>query len=337
MQPLSCRRCGTAVLVEKYSMAHTSVQWPDDSRACPEFIERAALFGLARDLNHPHLPATARLDRGRGPLRHTRGTGLMRSSLGHRLRVAAVVRETQDSVSVAFDVPAALADRFRHLPGQFLTLRIPVPGGGWAARCYSLSSAPGDGPPTITVKRVQDGLASNWICDTVQPGSEIEVLPPAGLFAPQEEHQHLLLLAGGSGITPIMSILRSRLAQPGTSAVLIYANRDEQSVIFGAELRKLTAMHASRLLVIHLLESVQGLPTTQLLAQLCAPFAASDAALLCGPGPFMDAASTALAEAGMTRERIVTEKFRSLDSDPFAFAGVGGAGGRRDRRRRGGR
>jgi 3-ketosteroid 9alpha-monooxygenase subunit B len=242
----------------------------------------------------------------------------MPASPGHRLRVAAVVRETHDSVSVAFDMPAGLAGRFRHLPGQFLTLRIPVPGGGWAARCYSLSSAPDDGLPTITVKRVRDGLASNWICDALHPGSEVEVLPPAGLFVPRDDQRNLLMLAGGSGITPIMSILRARLAVPGTTAVLIYANRDERSVIFSADLRELGAKYPERLLVIHLLESVQGLPTVGQLARLCAPFAAADAALLCGPAPFMDAAAAALARAGISRERIVTEKFRSLESDPFA-------------------
>ncbi|TVZ02196.1 ferredoxin--NADP reductase [Trebonia kvetii] len=243
----------------------------------------------------------------------------MPSSPVHRLRVASVVRETHDSVSVAFDVPVHLADRFLHLPGQFLTLRVPVPGGGWAARCYSLSSAPGDGPPTITVKRVRDGLASNWICDSLTPGSEVEVLLPAGAFVPREEHEDLLLLAGGSGITPIMSILRARMARQGTRAVLIYANRDERSVIFADELRKLSAGHPGRLLVIHLLESVQGLPTVDQLARLCAPFASADAALICGPGPFMDAVAAALARAGMAGERVLTEKFRSLESDPFAL------------------
>jgi 3-ketosteroid 9alpha-monooxygenase subunit B len=243
----------------------------------------------------------------------------MPASPGHRLRVAAVVRETHDSVSVAFDVPAGLTGRFRHLPGQFLTLRIPVPGGGWAARCYSLSSAPDDGLPTITVKRVRDGLASNWICDALQPGSEVEVLPPAGLFVPREDHQDLLLLAGGSGITPIMSILRHRLSRPGGTAVLIYANRDERSVIFADELRALSAGHPGRLLVIHLLESVQGLPTVGQLARLCAPYADADAALLCGPAPFMAAAAAALTQAGMSHERVVTEKFLSLEGDPFAL------------------
>ncbi|WP_043841731.1 ferredoxin--NADP reductase [Amycolatopsis taiwanensis] len=247
--------------------------------------------------------------------------GTVTASGAGRLRVARVVRETHDAVSVEFEVPAELVERFRFEPGQFLTLRIPTPDGGWAARCYSLCSAPGDGPPTITVKRVAGGLASNWICETLGPGDEIEVLPPAGLFVPRAGQRDLLLFAGGSGITPIMSILRARLAAPGGSAVLVYANSDERSVIFAGELRRLAAEHPDRLLVLHLLDSVQGLPTAELLASLCRPFRAADVAMLCGPAPFMAVAGEALARLGVPRERVVTEKFRSLESDPFTEPG----------------
>ncbi len=233
------------------------------------------------------------------------------------LRVTRVVPQTRDAVSVEFAVPPALAGRFRFEPGQFLTLRIPVPVGGWVARCYSLSSAPGDGPLTITVKRVAGGLASNWICDVLRSGDEIEVLPPAGMFVPDDGHRDLLLFAGGSGITPIMSILRTRLAHPDGTAVLVYANRDEHSVIFAPELRRLAADHPDRLLVIHLLETVQGVPTVELLAALCQPFQAADVAMLCGPARFIEVAAEALAHIGTPREHIVVEKFRSLESDPF--------------------
>jgi len=242
----------------------------------------------------------------------------MTETPGQRLRVADVVAETHDAVSVSFEVPPGASETFHHRPGQFLTVRVPVPGGSWAARCYSLSSAPGDGRLTITVKRVPEGLASNWICDEVRPGTEIEVLPPAGMFVPREEDQNLLLVAGGSGITPIMSILRTRLARPGGSAVLVYANRDERSVIFGDELRALCAEHPDRLLVLHLLASVQGLPTVGQLSRLCKPFSTADSAMLCGPGPFMAVVTEALTRAGMPGDRIATEKYQSLQSDPFA-------------------
>ncbi|QFU92505.1 ferredoxin--NADP reductase [Amycolatopsis sp. YIM 10] len=237
---------------------------------------------------------------------------------GRRLKVVSVVRETRDAVSVVLDVPADSAAAFRYRPGQFLTVRVPAPSGRWVARCYSLSGAPEDGPLTITVKRVADGIASSWICEELEPGHEIEVLPPAGNFVPRDEARELLLFAGGSGITPIMSILRARLARPGGSAVLVYANRDDQSVIFADELRALATAHPDRLLVLHLLESVQGLPTVDHLARLCRPSGAADLAMLCGPGPFMEVAADALSRIGVPGDRVVTEKFRSLESDPFA-------------------
>ncbi|MGW9131894.1 2Fe-2S iron-sulfur cluster-binding protein [Streptomyces sp. NPDC055681] len=243
----------------------------------------------------------------------------MTSSPGLRLRVTQVVRETADAVSVSFDLPADAA-AFRFQPGQFLTLRVPAPSGGWVARCYSLSSAPGDGPPAITVKRVAGGIASSWICEDLRPGDEVQVLPPAGVFVPREDHRDLLLFAAGSGITPVMSILRSRLARPGGSAVVVYANRDEESVIFAHELRELAARHPDRLLVLHLLESVQGLPTVDQLTRLCRPYADVDGAMLCGPQPFMEVVTRALTRLGLPRQRIVTERYRSLESDPFAEA-----------------
>jgi 3-ketosteroid 9alpha-monooxygenase subunit B len=233
---------------------------------------------------------------------------------GYRLRVAGVVEETPDARSVAFEVPPELAERFRFRPGQFLTLRIPTADGGAVARCYSLSSAPGDGPPTITVKRVAGGRGSTWVCDELAPGHEVQVLPPAGAFARAPAHRDVLLVAGGSGITPLMSILRTLLAGPDGSAVLVYANRDERSVIFAGELRRLAAAHPDRLVVLHLLESVQGLPTRAQLRALLAPHATRDAALLCGPAPFMELAGEALAGSGMP---VLVERFRSLEDDPF--------------------
>lgn len=243
----------------------------------------------------------------------------MTEPASHRLRVRKVVEETADSRSLVFDVPAESAGRFAYRPGQFLTLRIPVADGEHVARCYSLSSAPAlDEGLKVTVKRVAGGIGSNWICDHVRPGSEIEVLPPAGTFTPDSLAGDLLFFAGGSGITPVMSIIRSLLHEPTGTAVLIYANRDERSVIFGAELNELAARHPGRFVAIHLLQSVQGLPTVDAISALARPFADRDAAYVCGPGPFMDAVTEALGRLGMSRDRVVLEQFRSLSSDPFA-------------------
>jgi 3-ketosteroid 9alpha-monooxygenase subunit B len=238
-------------------------------------------------------------------------------SAGYRLAVREVVVETHDSRSVVFEVPPEHAERFRYAPGQFLTLRVPGTDG--AARCYSLASAPDlDDHLVVTVKRVAGGVVSNWICDHLEPGHLVEVLPPSGRFTPRSLDADLLLFAGGSGITPIMSIARSVLDRGAGSAVLVYANRDERSVIFADRLRELSVRHPDRFTVIHLLESVEGLPTVARLRGLAAPFAGRDRAFVCGPGPFMDAVTSALTGVGMAREKVVVERFASLTGDPFA-------------------
>src|SRR5688572_17862321 len=117
------------------------------------------------------------------------------------VRVVDVIPETADAVSLVLELPPGWSYR----PGQFLTVRA-----GEHARSYSFSSSPLTGqPPQITVKRVAGGAASNWICDQVKPGSTLECLPPGGTFVPTSLDRDLLLLAGGSGITPVMSILKS--------------------------------------------------------------------------------------------------------------------------------
>lgn len=236
---------------------------------------------------------------------------------GHVLVVREVVAETPDAKSLVFDLPDDLADRFRYEPGQFLTVRMP--GEPAAARCYSLSSAPDlDRHLAVTVKRVTGGAVSNWICDEVRTGERVQVLPPSGRFVPRSLDDDLLLVAGGSGITPMLSIIRSVLARGTGSIVLIYANRDEGSVIFADRLRELVERHSGRLLVLHLLETVEGLPTEARLSGLLGAFAGRTAAFICGPGPFMDTASAALRALGVERERIVVERFVSLTTDPFA-------------------
>ena len=131
----------------------------------------------------------------------------------HQLRVQAVVRETEDACSLVFEVPPELAAAFAYQPGQFLTLRIPSDRVGSVARCYSLCSSPLTGDPrTVTVKQTPGGYASRWIAANVRPGTVLDVLPPAGMFVPSSLDDDYLLLAAGSGITPVMSILKSVLA-----------------------------------------------------------------------------------------------------------------------------
>jgi len=233
----------------------------------------------------------------------------------HRLRVVDVIAETSDARSIVFAVPAELAHRYSYRPGQFLTLRIPA--GSSLARCYSLSSSPHQGDRlTVTVKRVAEGRGSNWICDNVAVGMELETLPPAGTFTPRSLDDDMAFFAAGSGITPVISIIRAALAQGNGRLALVYANRDERSVIFGDELRELAAAHPGRLLVLHWLESLQGLPTQAALTELARPFV-PHACFVCGPAPFMDAVTHALRDLGVPRKRIHIERFVSLDDDPF--------------------
>lgn len=235
----------------------------------------------------------------------------------HRLHVARTVAETPDAYSLELAVPDELAERFRYRPGQFLTLRVPSERTGSVGRCYSLSTAPHeDGPLKVTVKRVTDGYGSNWLCDNATGGMAIDVLPPAGVFTPKSLDADLLLFAGGSGITPIMSILKSVLATGTGRLTLIYANRDERSVIFADELDALSRQHPDRLTVLHWLESVQGLPTVPQLAALAAPWAGRET-FVCGPSAFMDTTSAALVELEVERKRVHIERFVSLSRNPF--------------------
>ncbi len=234
------------------------------------------------------------------------------------LRVAAVIAETADACSLVFDVPEELRERFTYQPGQFLTLRIPSDRTGSVARCYSLASSPHtDDQPKVTVKRTAEGYASNWVCDNVKAGDELEVLPPSGVFTPKDLDEDLLLFAAGSGITPVMSILKSALARGGGRVVLVYANRDHDSVIFAGELRELADKHPQRLVVLHWLETLQGLPSAEGLAALVAPYTAHQA-FMCGPKPFMDRVHDALAQLGVPRNRTHAEVFNSLAGDPFS-------------------
>lgn len=232
----------------------------------------------------------------------------------HALRVARIITETPDARSVVFDVPPALREQFTYKPGQFLTLRVPFEG-RWLPRCYSLSSTPlHDEPLRVTIKQVRDGRASNWLCQHLREGDHLDVLAPAGAFVPRHFDDDFVLFGGGSGVTPVLSILRTALITGSGRILLIYANRDEASVIFAAELKALASAHPQRLQVIHWLDSVQGIPAVAQLAEIARPWAHAQA-FICGPGPFMDAAVSALQGLGMPHGRIHVERFVSLPEE----------------------
>ncbi|MFE4454307.1 2Fe-2S iron-sulfur cluster-binding protein [Streptomyces sp. NPDC056796] len=242
------------------------------------------------------------------------------------VRVVEVVRETADAHSLVLEpVDAPEGDaRFSYRPGQFLTVRVPTERPGGAARCYSLCSSPlRDEKLRITVKRTENGYGSNWICDHVAEGDTLDVLRPAGTFTPDSLDQDFLLLAAGSGITPVMSILTSALHSGTGSVTLLYANRDERSVIFRDELVALAAEFGDRLTVLHWLESVQGLPTGPGLRALARP-CTDRQAFICGPGPFMELATATLTGMSVPADRIRVERFTSLTGDPFAAPDTSG-------------
>ncbi|MGV9584460.1 2Fe-2S iron-sulfur cluster-binding protein [Nocardia farcinica] len=233
------------------------------------------------------------------------------------VRVVEVIDETADARSFVVEPRPDHAAAFGYRPGQFLTVRVPDVGSG-SGRCYSLASSPhSDTAMKFTVKRVEGGHGSNWLCDTVAAGDELEVLPPAGTFTPRSLDESVVLVAGGSGITPVIAIAKSILFGGAGEVVLIYANRDEASVIFAAELRALEARFGDRFTVIHVLESVQGYPSRRLLSTLLRPFL-DRSVFLCGPAPLMDLTAQVCATLGFPGGRVHSERFLSLQADPFA-------------------
>jgi len=240
----------------------------------------------------------------------------------HPLRVAEVVPETAEAKSIRFDVPAELRETFRFKPGQHLTLRAEI-GGEEVRRNYSLCVAPQDDQVTVTVKRIAGGVFSNWANDHLRPGDAIDVMPPHGSFSWDFEPgaaNHYVGFSGGSGITPVMSLLRTALlTEPGSRFTLFYGNRDSQSVIFLEALARLKNAFMERLEVHHFLaEEAEDIDLfngmldrakcDEILDHLVEP-AQVAAFFICGPEPMMDAAEAALSARGVPRDKIHLERF----------------------------
>jgi ring-1,2-phenylacetyl-CoA epoxidase subunit PaaE len=249
----------------------------------------------------------------------------------HRLRIAEVIEETADARSIRFEVPPELAETYRFRPGQHLTLRAEI-GGEDVRRNYSLCVAPQDGELKVTVKRIAGGLFSTWANETLAPGAELDVMPPHGSFTwdfDASASNHYVGFAGGSGITPVMSLLRTALiAESQSRFTLIYGNRDSQSVIFLEELARLKNRFMGRLEIHHFLaEEMEDIDLfngmldrakcDEVLARLVDPQGAA-AFFICGPGPMMDAAEEALLAHGVAREKIHLERF-TADRPPEAL------------------
>ena len=233
----------------------------------------------------------------------------------HLLTVAGVIDETADTRSFVLDIPPALEARFAHAAGQYCTFRATI-GGENIVRCYSMSSSPETGDPfTVTVKRVPGGKMSNWMNDALAPGDTIDVMPPAGLFVLRAAEAPIVAFAGGSGITPILSIIKTALATTGREITLVYANREPGSVIFADALERLREGSGGRLSVHHHLDSEKGFLDAAACADLVGERTRADF-FVCGPGPYMKVVQAGLNQRGVDPGRLLIERFELPDEPP---------------------
>ncbi|KMW60270.1 Phenylacetate-CoA oxygenase/reductase, PaaK subunit [Candidatus Rhodobacter oscarellae] len=244
------------------------------------------------------------------------------------LTVTAVEKTIRDAVVLTLQPEDAEA--FAFTQGQYLTFSKDF-AGTELRRNYSICTAPG-GPIQVGIKRVDGGAFSTWANTDLAPGEVLHAMPPAGRFhAPiePEASKHYLGFAGGSGITPILSILRTVLArEPLSRFTLIYANRAVSTIMFREELEDLKNLHLGRLNVIHVLESDSqdiDLFTGQLTPEKCSALfhhwvdvASADHAFICGPEPMMITVRDALQDAGMGKDRIKIELFKSAQTGRLA-------------------
>jgi ring-1,2-phenylacetyl-CoA epoxidase subunit PaaE len=241
----------------------------------------------------------------------------------HALRVAEIVPETNEANSIRFEIPPELRDRFAFRAGQHLTLRATIDGEE-VRRNYSLCTAPDDQDWMVTVKRIGGGVFSNWVGDQLKAGDTVDVMPPHGSFTTEFDEsrsRHLVAIAGGSGITPVMSLIKTTLKnEPQSRLTLLYGNRDSSSVIFLEALAALKDKHLGRFEIYHFLDAedqdialfngmLDRARCDEAIAHLVPDVAEVDGWFICGPGPMMDAAEGALLDRNVPKDRIHIERF----------------------------
>ena len=238
------------------------------------------------------------------------------------LEIRDVTRETADCISVSFNVPDALRETYSYRAGQYVTLRAEV-GDRELRRSYSLCSAPHENEWRVAIKRVDGGMFSQWAHMLLRAGDSIDVLPPDGhfVYAPQKKRaRHILLMAAGSGITPVFSILKTALETEAHSRVtLVFGNRRVKDIIFREQIEDLRDRHLARFQLIHTLSGevqeapiangrIDGEKIAQLIPSLINP-KTIDEVYICGPGAMIEAAANACLESGVPAERIHKEIF----------------------------
>ena len=240
----------------------------------------------------------------------------------HKLRVAEVKRETPDAVSVRFELPEHLRETFRFKAGQHLTFRREV-NGEELRRNYSVCVSPAEGVLKIGVKKIAGGAFSGWVNDELKAGDEIEVMAPHGSFCwefdPNARREYVAF-AGGSGITPIFSLMKTALThEPKSRFTLFYGNRTSLGVMFLEELAAWKDKYLDRLQIVHFLEDEEeeialfngrlDQPKVEDILDHLVDVKNTDVFFICGPGPMMDAIEETLTARGVEKPRILIERF----------------------------
>src|SRR5436305_555681 len=239
----------------------------------------------------------------------------------HRLAISELRRETADAVSLTFAIPRELQDEYRFAPGQYLTLRANMDGEE-VRRSYSICSGPDDGELRIAVKKVDGGAVSNWAADELKPGDHLEVMTPTGRFgvAPAPGAARVYVgFAAGSGITPILSIVKGVLArEPDSRFFLFYGNRSSGGMLFRETLEELKDRFMQRLSVFHVISGEeQDIPIlhgrldgekARLLLRALVPAASVDHVFICGPAGMSEEIEATCRDLGIAADRIHVER-----------------------------
>ncbi|MGE3476343.1 MAG: 1,2-phenylacetyl-CoA epoxidase subunit PaaE [Rhodospirillaceae bacterium] len=240
----------------------------------------------------------------------------------HQLKIADVRRETSDAVSILFQIPEELREKFQFRPGQHLTLKVDIDGEE-VRRNYSVCVAPHENELRIAVKEVPQGRFSSWANREIKAGHVIDAMPPHGSFTwtfEKGKKRRYLLMSGGSGITPILSLLKTGLREePDSEFVLFYGNRASHTIMFLEELANLKDRYMSRFELYHFLDEEEGevelfngrldLPKATEALNLLVGARPIDAVFICGPGPMMTAAEEAVKKHGIPAEKVMIERF----------------------------
>jgi len=247
----------------------------------------------------------------------------------HTLKVSDVNRETKDAVSIAFDVPDNLTSEYKYIQGQYLTFKMDF-NGEELRRSYSICTSPiADSDLRIAVKEVEGGKISPYLNSKIKVGDEIEVMTPMGRFYTElsaDNSKNYILFAGGSGITPIFGIIKTILkVEPKSSIKLIYANRNEFSVIFKQQLEKLAEENSNFQLIITYDQAPanfddlhSGLLTRAKVLALVEAYnvqATADEIFVCGPAPMMNNITETLANLGIDKKKVHVEYFTTVLAD----------------------